>query len=67
MVLTLLGRRSADPTSEECCYFWEILALALNDMVLEYTSPTPSDEELKIVIQYEGSFMINQLEAFQVK
>ncbi|KAI3979283.1 hypothetical protein MKX01_007759 [Papaver californicum] len=72
MVLTLLGRRSADPTSEECCYFWEILALALSDIVLKklisfnLVHYMPSDEELKIVIQYEGSFMINQLEAFQV-
>ncbi|XP_038876707.1 S-adenosyl-L-methionine:benzoic acid/salicylic acid carboxyl methyltransferase 3-like [Benincasa hispida] len=33
MVLTLLGRRSQDPTSKECCYIWELLALALNDMV----------------------------------
>ncbi|KAI3859640.1 hypothetical protein MKX03_031154 [Papaver bracteatum] len=35
MVLTLLGRASADPTSDEGCSFWGILALALKDMVLE--------------------------------
>lgn len=35
MVLTLLGRRSQDPTSKECCYIWELLAMALNDMVSE--------------------------------
>lgn len=33
MVITLLGRASADPSSKECCYIWELLAKALNDMV----------------------------------
>ncbi|MBA0688318.1 hypothetical protein Goari_006118 [Gossypium aridum] len=35
MVLTFLGRRTDDPSSKECCYIWELLAMALNDMVLE--------------------------------
>ena len=35
MVLTFLGRKSDDPSSKECCYIWELLAAALNDMVLE--------------------------------
>ena len=35
MVLTFLGRRSDDPSSKECCYIWELLAMALNDMVSE--------------------------------
>ena len=35
MVLTFLGRRNDDPSSKECCYIWELLALALNDMVSE--------------------------------
>ncbi|KAI3989201.1 hypothetical protein MKX01_033237, partial [Papaver californicum] len=77
MVLTLLGRRNADPTSLECCYFLELLALALNDMVSEgiieeeklisfnLLQYMPSNEEVINVIQCEGSFMINQLEAFQ--
>lgn len=33
MVLTFLGRRSDDRSSKECCYIWELLAMALNDMV----------------------------------
>ena len=37
MVLTFLGRSSEDPSSKECCYIWELLALALNDMVSEVT------------------------------
>ena len=35
MVLTFSGRRSEDPSSKERCYVWELLALALNDMVSE--------------------------------
>lgn len=35
MVLTFLGRRSEDPSSKECCYIWELLAMALKEMVLE--------------------------------
>ena len=35
MVITIMGRRSEDPTSKECCYSWELLALALRDMVSE--------------------------------
>ncbi|RZC91282.1 hypothetical protein C5167_027345 [Papaver somniferum] len=73
MVLTLLGR-----TSEECCYFWDILALALKDMVLEgmieeqklisFNIPLymTSSEEVSLVIQCEGSFKIDQIEVFQV-
>ena len=39
MVLTILGRRSDDPSSKECCYIWELLAVALNDMVAEVRIP----------------------------
>ena len=35
MVLTFLGRRSDDPSSKECCYIWELFAVALSDMVRE--------------------------------
>ncbi|KAI3961699.1 hypothetical protein MKW92_034200 [Papaver armeniacum] len=78
MVLTLLGRVSADPTSEEGCYFWDILALALKDMVLEgmieekklisFNIPQymASTEEVSMVIQCEGSFKIYHMEVFQV-
>ncbi|KAI3954824.1 hypothetical protein MKW92_032334 [Papaver armeniacum] len=78
MVLTLVGRRSLDPTSKECCSLWELLAMALKDMVLKgmveeekldlFNFPIyyPSLEEVKSVIQSEGSFTFNQLETFQV-
>lgn len=35
MVLTILGRKSEDPCSKDGCYIWELLAMALNDMVSE--------------------------------
>lgn len=35
MVLSLLGRSSLDPTTEESCYQWELLAQALMSMANE--------------------------------
>ncbi|OVA03328.1 SAM dependent carboxyl methyltransferase [Macleaya cordata] len=78
MVLTLLGRRSAHPYSKECCYFFELLAIALNDMASQgkiqeeklnsFNMPLyePSPAEVKYVIQNEGSFIINRLETFEI-
>ncbi|KAI8019826.1 Salicylate carboxymethyltransferase [Camellia lanceoleosa] len=50
MVLTILGRESDDPSSKECCYIWELLAMALNQMVSEK----------------DGSFTIDRLEVSRV-
>lgn len=33
MIVTFMGRKSEDPSSKECCYMWEVLSLALSDMV----------------------------------
>ncbi|OVA08750.1 Cytochrome P450 [Macleaya cordata] len=78
MVLTLLGRESEDPCSKDCCYIWELLAVALRDMVLQglideekfesFNLPhyKPSPKELKSVIESEGSFIVNRLETFEV-
>ncbi|XVE87335.1 hypothetical protein DITRI_Ditri18aG0109500 [Diplodiscus trichospermus] len=78
MVLTILGRRSDDPSSKECCYIWELLAMALNDMVLEglieeeklnsFNIPqyTPSPTEVKSEVLKEGSFCIDRLEVTEV-
>ena len=38
MVLSFLGRLTADPTTEESCHHWELLAHAINEMVLEVLS-----------------------------
>ncbi|KAK2997882.1 hypothetical protein RJ639_024979 [Escallonia herrerae] len=78
MVLTLLGRRSDDPTSKECCYIWELLAMALSDMVSEgfieeeklnsFNIPkyTPCPAEVKTEVEKEGSFAIDRLEVSEV-
>ncbi|XP_061346476.1 S-adenosyl-L-methionine:benzoic acid/salicylic acid carboxyl methyltransferase 3-like [Gastrolobium bilobum] len=78
MVLTTLGSPGDDPSSKECCYIWELLAVALNDMVSEgiikeeqvdsFNIPqyTPSPSELKLEVLKEGSFTINHLEISKV-
>ncbi|XP_031384585.1 salicylate carboxymethyltransferase-like [Punica granatum] len=78
MVLTILGRRSEDPSSSECCCIWELLAMVLNEMVSEglieeekmdsFNIPqyTPSPLEVKAEVLKEGSFSINRLEVSEV-
>ncbi|XP_026451063.1 salicylate carboxymethyltransferase-like [Papaver somniferum] len=78
MVLIVVGRSSSDPTSKECCSFWELLALSAHDLVLKgaiekeisnsFNMPAyfPSPEEMKSVIMSEGSFTINRIETFGV-
>ncbi|KAL2532535.1 Salicylate/benzoate carboxyl methyltransferase [Abeliophyllum distichum] len=78
MVLTILGRKSEDPTSKECCYIWDLLAMALKQMVSEglieeeklhsFCIPqyTPSPLELKAEVEKERSFSINRLEASEI-
>ncbi|KAI3968510.1 hypothetical protein MKX01_007820, partial [Papaver californicum] len=73
MVLTLLCRGSSDPSGK----LLGLLSMALKDMVLEgvveeqkldkWNFPIyfPSLEEVKAIIQNEGSFWVNQLETFQ--
>ncbi|KAF2290780.1 hypothetical protein GH714_015429 [Hevea brasiliensis] len=34
MALAILGRRSQDPSSKECCYIWELLAMAVKEMCM---------------------------------
>ncbi|XP_068664270.1 probable jasmonic acid carboxyl methyltransferase 2 [Aristolochia californica] len=78
MVLILLGRRTADPSSTESCYIWKLLGQALYDLVSRglideakldaFNLPyyAPSVEELKDVIEKEGSFHPSQLDTMQV-
>ncbi|XP_052118428.1 salicylate carboxymethyltransferase-like [Arachis duranensis] len=78
MILTFLGRRSDDPSSKECCYIWELLAMALNEMVFEgiikeeevnrFNIPqyTPSPSEVKSEVMKEGSFSIDRLDVSEV-
>ncbi|KAK2660569.1 hypothetical protein Ddye_007102 [Dipteronia dyeriana] len=78
MVLSFMGRRTTDPTTEESCHQLELLANALMSMVSEglveeekvdsfnipYYAPCP--EELKLEIQKQGSFVVDRLEAFEI-
>ncbi|KAF8016896.1 hypothetical protein BT93_H2183 [Corymbia citriodora subsp. variegata] len=78
MVLTLVGRRSDDPSSKECCYIWELLANALNEMVSEglieeekldsFNIPmyNPSPKEVQTEVQKQGSFSVDCLELSEV-
>ncbi|KAK3034291.1 hypothetical protein RJ639_034095 [Escallonia herrerae] len=78
MVLTFLGRSIADPNSKDSCCLWELLAQSLNDMVSEghikeeefksFNIPlyTPYRDEVKDVIDEEGSFTLVRLETFEV-
>ncbi|KAK4860253.1 hypothetical protein QYF36_020029 [Acer negundo] len=78
MVLSFMGRRTTDPTTEESSHHLELLANALMSMVSEglveeekvdsfnvpYYAPCP--EELKLEIQKQGSFVVDRLEAFEI-
>ncbi|XP_052195178.1 S-adenosyl-L-methionine:benzoic acid/salicylic acid carboxyl methyltransferase 3-like [Diospyros lotus] len=78
MVLTILGRKSDDRSSKECCKIWDLLAMALNEMVAEglieeekmdsFNIPqySPSPAEVKSEVEKDGSFTINHLEVSTV-
>ncbi|XP_073040183.1 salicylate carboxymethyltransferase-like isoform X2 [Primulina eburnea] len=78
MVLTILGRKSEDACSKDCCYLWELLALALKQMVAEgvieeeklqsFNIPqyTPSPTEVRKEVEKEGSFSIDHLETLEI-
>ncbi|KAL8155164.1 hypothetical protein AgCh_000527 [Apium graveolens] len=78
MVLTFAGRSNADPTSNDCCCKWELLAKSLQDMSakgfihddeidsLNLPLYTPCVNEVKDIVHYEGSFTIDHLETHEV-
>ncbi|KAF4383300.1 hypothetical protein F8388_009331 [Cannabis sativa] len=78
MVLTILGRQNQDPTSKDGCYIWELMAMALNQMVSEgviderkvesFNIPqyTPCPSELREEVEKEGSFKVNKVEVSQI-
>ncbi|XP_076948725.1 putative jasmonic acid carboxyl methyltransferase 1 [Bidens hawaiensis] len=78
MVLTLVGRSVADPTSDDGCRLWELLAQSLLDMVKEghvqesdiksFNVPIyyPCEDGIRNVIQNEGSFFLESLTTFHV-
>ncbi|KAI3684880.1 hypothetical protein L6452_34107 [Arctium lappa] len=79
MVLAFLGRRSLDPSADEACYQWELLARALMSLALDglvekenidsFNIPyyAPSLEEVQYEVEKEGSFIIDCVEAFELE
>ncbi|KVH88600.1 SAM dependent carboxyl methyltransferase [Cynara cardunculus var. scolymus] len=78
MVLTLSGRKTDDPCDEESYYLWRPFSMALEDMVSEglideaeldsFNLPqyTASLNEIKNLVEKEGSFIIDDMELFDV-
>ncbi|KAF5752998.1 Salicylate O-methyltransferase [Tripterygium wilfordii] len=78
MALTFLGRTSEDPCKHESSCFFELLALALNQLVSEglieeekvnsfnFPQYSPSPTEVKLEVEKEGSFRINRLELTEI-
>ncbi|XWS54936.1 hypothetical protein CRYUN_Cryun10bG0132300 [Craigia yunnanensis] len=79
MVLTIVGTdRKTNSSNNKTCSVWELLGIALHDMVQEglieeakldqfnipYYAPTP--EEMRHVIQTEGSFNIQRFKTYKI-
>ncbi|KAF5960752.1 hypothetical protein HYC85_001961 [Camellia sinensis] len=77
MVLKLPGRQSSYPSSMESCFTWELLAIAIAELVslglidedkldtFNVPSYFPSLEEVKDVVERDGSFTIDHMEGFE--
>ncbi|XP_058736169.1 S-adenosyl-L-methionine:benzoic acid/salicylic acid carboxyl methyltransferase 3-like [Vicia villosa] len=78
MILTILGRKDDDPSNRECCYIWDLMTIALKDMVRQgvideekldsFNIPNyyPSPSEVNLEVLREGSFAIDKLEVSEV-
>ncbi|CAN8314117.1 unnamed protein product [Cochlearia groenlandica] len=77
MVLTFVGRNTlVDPLYRDCRHVWTLLSKSLRDLVSEgllssskvdsFNVPfyDPSKEEVKEIIEIEGSFAINDFESY---
>uniref|UniRef100_A0A1J3DPW1 Salicylate/benzoate carboxyl methyltransferase n=1 Tax=Noccaea caerulescens TaxID=107243 RepID=A0A1J3DPW1_NOCCA len=74
MVLTFVGRKVTEPLSKDCFQVWSLLSDCLLDLVSEgvvresemeyFNMPfyNPNEEEVREVVQNEGSFKINKVE-----
>ncbi|KAL5752617.1 hypothetical protein ACOSQ2_023124 [Xanthoceras sorbifolium] len=77
MVLTFAGKSVPDPSSKDCCYVWELLTKSFLELVDEglveaakvdsFDIPyyTPSEEEVREIVEKEGSFNLDKLEIFE--
>ncbi|CAL5366172.1 unnamed protein product [Camellia sinensis] len=80
MVLILPGRQSSNPSSMESCFTWELLAIAIAELVSQaaglidedkldtFNVPSyfPSLEEVKDIVERDGSFTIDHMEGFEL-
>ncbi|KAL4579697.1 hypothetical protein LXL04_015855 [Taraxacum kok-saghyz] len=78
MVLTFLGRSNVDPTTDNGCRVFELLAQSLLDMLKEglveesyinsFNLPfyAPCEDEVRNAIHNEGSFTLDSLKVFLV-
>ncbi|KAL5764715.1 hypothetical protein ACOSQ2_017309 [Xanthoceras sorbifolium] len=78
MILTFIGRNIPDPSSKDCCYIWELLTKSFLELVDEghveaakvdsFDIPCyhPCEEEVRDIVEKEGSFNLNKLEIFEV-
>ncbi|CDY54689.1 BnaC01g42250D [Brassica napus] len=74
MVLTLVGRKALDPLSKDCFQNWSLISHSLLDLVSEgivkesdvesFNLPfyNPDENEVREVVENEGSFKINNFE-----
>ncbi|XP_060213343.1 benzoate carboxyl methyltransferase-like [Lycium barbarum] len=77
IVLVFVGRSNPDPRSYDCCCLMDLLTKSLlhlaaegkikEDEIDSFNMPsyTPYEEEIKKIIQIEGSFTLQRLEAFE--
>ena len=78
MVLTLRGRQCFDPSDMQSCFTWELLAMAIAELVSQglidedkldtFNIPSyfASLEEVKDIVERDGSFTIDHLEGFEL-
>ncbi|KAK8515617.1 hypothetical protein V6N13_139412 [Hibiscus sabdariffa] len=77
MLLSLTGRSIIDPTSNDCCFLWDLLTKSLIDLVDKglvqesdvdsFNIPfyTPCKEEVMEIIEKEGSFNLHKMKVFE--
>ncbi|KAE8678793.1 hypothetical protein F3Y22_tig00111402pilonHSYRG00259 [Hibiscus syriacus] len=78
MLHCLVGRSSTDPTSNDCCSIYELLNKSLFDLVAKglvqesnvdsFNVPyyNPCEQEMREIIEEEGSFNLDKIEVFEV-
>ncbi|XP_071724058.1 probable methyltransferase TCM_000331 [Rutidosis leptorrhynchoides] len=78
MMFMMIGRNTLDPRTSDCCYPYELLTKCLFELIPEglvqeadidsFDLPyyTPHKEEVKKIVEMEGSFSIDKLETIEI-